>query len=55
MGLSKGGFKEAIAVAEKSEIALVVIGGKSGLSGMGEGDHGEELVDFSESAFADLN
>lgn len=53
MGESREGFAEAIAVAEESDVAIVVVGGKSGLSGLSENDPvEEETVDFQETNFA---
>ena len=54
MGAKKDGFAEAVKKAENSEVAVVVVGGKSGLSGMGEdeGTDEEGVVDFADGSFA---
>lgn len=52
MDQNRDGFAEAVMAAEESEAALVVVGGKSGLSGMGENENSDdEVVDFEGGAF----
>jgi len=53
MGENDKNFEAAITAAEKSELAVVVLGGKSGLSGMGgeEEEHENDSVDFTEVSF----
>ncbi|MFW5980841.1 MAG: glycoside hydrolase family 3 N-terminal domain-containing protein, partial [Halanaerobiaceae bacterium] len=54
MDNSRDGFEEAVAAAEKSDLAIVAVGGRSGLSGMGAEEDEEkedESVDFSEVSF----
>lgn len=55
MGESQNGFSQAVKTAQNSDVALLVLGGKSGLSGMG-GDENEdsdsESVDFAEVSFS---
>lgn len=53
MDLDRSGFKEAVVAASDSDVAVVVLGGKSGLSGMGEneGSGEDEVVDFTNVEF----
>ena len=45
-------FAEAVTTAKESEVAVVVVGGKSGLSGMGENENSDdEVIDFEGGAF----
>lgn len=44
---NREGFAEAVKAAEKCDIAVVVVGGKSGLSGLVNADDGISEVDFS--------
>lgn len=53
MSKNKGDFEEAVKAAEKSEIAVVVVGGKSGLSGMGENEYNDsDVVKFEGGGFS---
>lgn len=52
MDQNKDGFSQAVKAAQASQVAVVVVGGKSGLSGMGENENSEdEVVDFEGGAF----
>lgn len=51
MDPSKEKFAEAIEIAKNADVAIVVVGGKSGLSGIGDSVRDEEVVDFSERGF----
>lgn len=52
MDQNKDGFAEAVMTAKESEAAVVVVGGKSGLSGMGENENSDdEVIDFEGGAF----
>ena len=47
MGDNREGFAEAVEAAEQSDYAIVVIGGKSGLSGLVNAEEGISEVDFT--------
>jgi len=51
MDPSKEMFAEAIETAKNADVVIVVVGGKSGQSGIVESEQDEELVDFSEHRF----
>ncbi|GAB6100125.1 glycoside hydrolase family 3 N-terminal domain-containing protein [Halanaerocella petrolearia] len=53
MGTSKENFAKAVEIVDEADIAVVAVGGKSGLSGMGEDDVTDEegVVDFSDGGF----
>lgn len=48
MEQSKDGFAKAVKIAAESELAVVVVGGKSGLSGLNDehGKNDDDLIDF---------
>ena len=48
MGESREGIPEAVKCAEESDLAIVVIGGKSGLSGLIRREEGVSAVDFNQ-------
>ncbi|HHW73242.1 MAG TPA: beta-glucosidase [Firmicutes bacterium] len=48
MGESCDGFAEAVQCAQESDLAVVVIGGKSGLSGLIRREEGVSAVDFNQ-------
>lgn len=54
MGDDRSDFAEAVKAAEEAEVAVVVVGGKSGLSGMGENENSgeDDVVDFDNVAFS---
>lgn len=55
MSNSNTGFEAAVKAARKSEMAVVAVGGKSGLSGMGEDKEVEDdTVNFSEANFSSV-
>lgn len=51
MDSSKEGFAEAIEVARNADVAIVVVGGKPGATGISESEPDEEPVDSSEPGF----
>ena len=48
MGESREGFAEAVQCAEESDLVVLVIGGKSGLSGLIRREEGVSAVDFNQ-------